>query len=127
MASKDILSRPPGSDAKPRPTAPAAAASAAEGSTIVPTKTASTNVDPELEARKKKIEQDEAAKVKEAEDKRAAEMKDNCLRARSQMASLESGIPIRRVNEKGEREVLDDAQRAAEMARAKEVIAATCK
>lgn len=131
VPSKDILSRPPGSEQKPRPVQPAATPSStasADGAASVPGKPGSAvNVDPELEARKKKVEQDEAAKVKEADEKRAAEMRENCQRARSQMASLESGMRITRVNEKGEREVLDDAQRAAETSRTREAIAANCK
>jgi Domain of unknown function (DUF4124) len=129
VPSKDILTRPPGSEPKARAAVPTAAASApADGAAPAPTKTAANNnVDPELEARKKKADQEEAAKVKEAEDKRAAEMRENCQRARSQMASLDSGMRITRVNEKGEREVLDDAQRAAETARTREAIAANCK
>jgi Domain of unknown function (DUF4124) len=126
----NILAKPPGADQKARPAAPTTptTTASADGAASAPAKpTGAVNVDPELEARKKKAEQDEAAKVKEAEDKRAAEMRENCQRARSQMASLESGMPIRRVNEKGEREVLDDAQRAAETARTREAIAANCK
>ena len=40
-------------------------------------------------------------------------MKDNCQRARSHMASLESGQRVASTNDKGEREILDDNQRAA--------------
>ena len=57
----------------------------------------------------------------------AAQRSENCNRARSHAAALDSGQRIARVNEKGEREVLDDKGRADEMRRAREVIASECK
>ena len=45
----------------------------------------------------------------------------------SAKATLESGMRMARVNDKGEREVLDDAQRAAELKRVNAIIASDCK
>lgn len=143
VPAKDILLKPAGADA-PRKSAPAAAdAGAAQGegspaanSANAPapgpaagkTATAATpGTDPELEARRKKLEQEAAAKRRQDEERNAATMKDNCARARNGMTSLESGQRISRTNDKGEREVLDDAQRAAEMTRTREIIAQNCK
>ncbi len=114
----DILQRPP-------PAAPRAAASAAVAASaplLVP-KTG----DAELEAKRKKAEQDEAAK-KSAEEQRIAVAKvDNCARARVQLKAIEDGQRMSRINAKGEREYLDDKGRAEETQRARNVIAADCK
>jgi hypothetical protein len=83
--------------------------------------------DPELEARLKRGEQERSAQQKE-EDKRVAAAKaENCARAREQIRTIDSGVRLSRVNDKGEREVLDDAQRAAEAQRARDVAAADCR
>ena len=69
----------------------------------------------------------EAAKKKAEEQKVAAARADNCKRARSAKADLDSGVRIARTNAKGEREVLDDAQRAAEQKRIAGIIQSDCK
>lgn len=43
------------------------------------------------------------------------------------LATLDSGMRMARLNDKGEREVLDDAQRAAELKRVNQIIAQDCK
>lgn len=101
--------------------APVAAQTAAQGAS------APVGQDKALEERKKKAEAAEAAKKKAEEAKLAAQRADNCKRARSAKASLDSGMRIARTNEKGEREILDDAQRAAEAKRIDEIIQADCK
>jgi hypothetical protein len=100
--------------------APAASAPAVE--TV-----AKAKVDPELEARKKKAEQEQTDKAKAEEEKVAQQRAENCKRARSHMASLDSGIRLSRVNDKGEREILDDKQRADEINRTRQVIASDCR
>ena len=119
-AESDILQRPRAGSAMARAAAPASAASAAP----LPAARAS---DPELEAKRKKAEQEAADKKKAEEDKIAAIRADNCSRAKAQMRTLDSGIRIARVNEKGEREILDDSARAAETRRAQSAIASDCK
>lgn len=52
---------------------------------------------------------------------------DNCARARDYARTVESGQRLTRTNERGEREFLDDGQRAAELRRAREVIASDCR
>ena len=88
---------------------------------------AKAKVDPELEARKKKSEQDQSDKLKAEEDKVAAQRAENCRRARSHMATLDSGIRLSRTNEKGEREILDDKQRADEINRTRQIISSDCR
>ena len=80
-----------------------------------------------LEEKKKQAEAAEAAKKKAEEQKIAAAKADNCKRAMNSKSSLDSGMRMARMNDKGEREVLDDAQRAAELKRVNAIIASDCK
>ena len=129
----DILARPNPSMRRAAPTSvtptpvapaagPASAASAAASGSEPRT------ADPELEAKRKKAESEAAAKIK-AEQERIAGLKlDNCSRARAQLTTLQSGIRLAQTNAKtGEREFLDDKQRADETRRVKDVIATDCK
>jgi len=99
---------------------PAASAPATEA-------VAKAKVDPELEARRKKTEADLQEKQKAEEVKIAAQRADNCKRARAYSDTLNSGIRVTRLNEKGEQEYLDDSQRAAEVQRARQAISSDCR
>jgi len=132
VTDKDILSRPaqraapvltlsPATSAS----APAAAAAASAAATAPPA--AATPLDRELEARKRAAEQQQAARQKAEEDRLAASREENCRRARSHAAALTSGQRIARFNAQGEQEVLDDAGRADELRRAREVITSDCR
>ena len=88
---------------------------------------AKAKVDPELEARRKKSETEQADKQKAEDVKVAAQRAENCQRAKSHMSSLDSGIRLSRTNEKGEREILDDKQRADEVQRTRQIIASDCR
>ena len=121
VPDKDILSRPT-PDAR-RTTAPAPAAPAAPSAAA----SAPSAMDKEVQARKRATEQEQAAKAKAEEERTAALRAENCRSARSHLASLESGQRIARTNDKGEREILDDAGRATELRRAREVIASDCR
>ena len=92
-----------------------------------PEAVAKAKIDPELEARKKKAEQEQVDKAKVEEEKVAAQRAENCRRARAHMSSLDSGIRLSRTNEKGEREILDDKQRAEEVARTRQIISSDCR
>lgn len=84
-------------------------------------------VDPELDKRRKAEEAEKAAKAKADDERRKAIQADNCTRARSAVATFESGQRVARVNEKGEREFMDDRQRNEELKRAKEVVGSECR
>jgi hypothetical protein len=120
VAEQDILQRP---TAQQRRLAAAPAASAASA----PGMAAPKGVDPELEAKRKKAEQEQVAKNKVEDDKLAAARAENCVRAKGHMKTLDDGIRIARTNEKGEREILDDKARAQEAKRTREIIATDCK
>ena len=125
VADKDILARP--SAAKPAPTRATPATAPASAAAKGPASPASAPLDRELEARKKAAELDKAAKLKAEEERVAAQRADNCRRARTQLSTLESGMRIARINDKGEREILDDQSRAEELRRAREITASDCR
>ena len=119
----DILQRPASTTSSRRPTPAAPPASAASAAPLAAPRAS----DPELEARRKKVEQEVADKKKAEEAKLTVTRADNCARAKEQMRTLDSGQRMARVNAKGEREVLDDAARAAEAQRTRNVMASECK
>jgi hypothetical protein len=122
--SKNILSAPPGgvtpppASLVPKPaSAPAdTAADAANESSLDKKKKA---------ADKEKADKDKADRA--ALDARNATVrKDNCERAQSSLRALQSGQRMARVNDKGEREYLDDATRASETKFAQDAVASNC-
>jgi hypothetical protein len=124
---QDILGRPSG----PRKgivqsTAPASAAS---GTGLLATAaSAPRSGDPELEAKRKKADADAAAKTRAEQEKIVTAKAENCTRAKAQLTTLDSGIRIARTNATtGEREFLDDKQRADEAKRTRDVISTDCK
>ena len=123
----DILSRPAAARSRVAVAASAPASGAAPAAQAASAALAPKTTDPELEARRKKAEAEQAAKTKAEEARVAAARVDNCRRAQSHMRTLDSGIRIARTNDKGEREILDDQQRAEEVRRTREVIAADCR
>ena len=125
-ADKDVMQRPSTSQQRKAAAAAAAAAAASSGaSAALPA--APKGVEPELEAKRRKAEQEQAAKTKADDDKAAATRVDNCTRAKAYARTLDEGMRISRTNAKGEREILDDRGRAEEVKRAKSVIASDCK
>ena len=131
IQEKDILKRPAGASrvaaavaVTPEATAPGAAASVPAAKASVPKL---SGKDTELEAKKKKAEDEEAAKKKAEAEKVAKTNADNCDRAKSGLATLQSGVRMSSVNAKGEREIYDDAKRASESKRAQDVIDSSCK
>lgn len=131
IPERDILQRP----AVPPSARPTAAATAPVSETGATAPAAPpprpSGVDPELEARRKAAEQEQAARQKEEQRQQevrlAQQRADNCARARESLRTLESGMRMARVNEKGERVVVDDQTRAAELERARRVIASDCR
>ena len=124
VAEQDILQRPHGATTqRPAPVAPGPAASAASAAPLAATRAS----DPELEARRKKADQEVLDKKKAEDAKITAAKAENCNRAKDQMRVIDSGQRMARVNQQGEREYLDDAARAAEAKRTREIMASECK
>ena len=121
--AKNIISGPPGGVAVPSSLSAASAASA-------PPSPAASSAMSALD--KKKAAADQAKAEKEKADRAAADAqnaavrKDNCARAQTALAGLQSGQRLARINDKGEREYLDDAARASETKHSQDVIAANC-
>ena len=108
--------------------APQAAAAAGPGNRgVAPGAPRPTGVDKELEAKTREAEDAEKAR-RAAEEQRVAQVRaDNCNRARQGKATFDSGMRVARINDKGEREVLDDQGRAAEQQRIQSTIDSDCK
>ncbi len=119
VADQDILQRPTSNQRRMAPAAPVAPAASAAS--------APKMVEPELEAKRRKAEQEQAARQKADEEKHAAARAENCARAKGYVRTLDDGIRITRTNAKGEREFLDDKARAEETKRARDIIASDCK
>jgi hypothetical protein len=141
VAEKDIIQRPgaaPKSATTPVPSAAAAGAAGAATASATPASGAARKAEPELEARRKRADEEVAARkkaedqaaaaAKKADDERIAAAKaDNCQRARGALRAIEDGQRIARTKPNGEREFLDDAQRAAEAQKMRGVVASDCK
>ncbi|HSI58467.1 MAG TPA: DUF4124 domain-containing protein [Ideonella sp.] len=112
------------------PAAPMAPADDDAAPAVLASAPAVSRADAELEAKRRKAQADLTAQAQakqRAEVERVAAQKaENCRRARSQQAGLESGVRIARPNDKGEREFLDDKGRAEELQRTREIVAANC-
>jgi hypothetical protein len=118
-----ILKAPRGQALAPDPAATAAAAPAAPGAGNLPKP---AGKDKALEERRKQLASADAEKKKAEETQVAALRADNCARAKQSKATYQAGGRIARVDDKGERQYLDDAQIAAEIKRMDEVIARDC-
>lgn len=117
VLEKDILKRPNVMATSPAPV-------------LAPQSSASTprpaGVDKELAEKKKKFEEAEKAKRQAEQDRGLKAKGENCARAKQARASLDSKWPIARVNEKGERELLDASARAAELQRVQSIMDSDC-
>jgi hypothetical protein len=82
--------------------------------------------DKDLEEKRKQLAAAEAEKKKAAEEQYAQQRADNCKRARTAKATYESGIRVARTNDKGEREILDDKDREADIKRLDSIIGRDC-
>ena len=133
VADKNIFKRPGGTR-----TAAAATKTAEPGAPVAPEAAASTpkspasaakgtGKDPELEKKKKQLETAEAGKAKVEADKQARLLAENCERAKKSKASYAAGTRIATTNAKGEREILGDTERAAEIKRIEAIMASDCK
>jgi len=121
VSEKQILKRPRGSMASTsKPVAEALTPSEAE-------KASAPSTDPELEKKKQAQTAEEEAKRKAEEEKRAQARASNCEKARKYDKALSQGYRVSRVNEKGEREFLDEQGIAAEVANTRSVMSSNCQ
>ena len=80
----------------------------------------------EAEYKKRQTERANAEKKANEEKTQQAQRRVDCERARSYLATLESGTRIVRTDNNGERSYLDDAQRESELVRAREAVNRSC-
>jgi len=80
----------------------------------------------EAEYKKRQMERAQAQQAQAEEREQQAQRQGDCERTRSYLATLESGTRIIRTGPDGERNYLDDAQRASERIRAQEIISRSC-
>ncbi len=80
----------------------------------------------EMEFRKRQQERAEGEKKVAEEQTKSAAKTAECERARGYMKSLEDGVRITKTDAAGNREFLDDAQRAAEAERTRKIIQSAC-
>ena len=119
---------PPGRKSQqiqPAPASPAAPATSQPGNP------AQTWSDQERDFRRRAIERDQAAekkRKKEDEERYRAEMRrERCLEAQRAVSALGESRPVYSINQKGEREYVDDDARPAAMQRAKQNVETYCK
>jgi hypothetical protein len=80
----------------------------------------------EMEFRKRQQERADAERKAQEEQTKSASKAAECERARGYLRVLEEGGRVARTDSSGNREFLDDAQRAAEVDRTKKVVQQTC-
>jgi hypothetical protein len=118
---------PAGADVRRRaaPSAAPAEAEEADGNESgdkpakVPPKVRESGVDPRLEARRKEEEARRQAEQRSRDEAERERLREACADMRRNLAALESGQRIARMNDAGEREFLSDEQRARDIERAR--------
>lgn len=131
---KNILKQPAARPAAPAPAADEAESSATDSTAApaaapqasTPQAAAPTAQDKALQEKLKKAEAEEAAKKKAEADRLAAQKAENCKRAISAKALLDSGQRIMQSDGKGGRSFMSPEQRAAETKRIEEVMRNDC-
>ncbi len=113
----DVMPAPPAKEAETKDTAKADAKADAP----------KTVADRDLEFKQRQKESAEAAKKADEETTKARAMKENCNSVRGNLAGLQGGGRAARINEKGEKTYIDDAQRQSEIAKTQGQIAQYCK
>ena len=126
--AKNIISGPPGGVAPAPVLTTATSASGATAATAA--NNAASSAESDLDKKKKTADRERVDKEKAdraaLEAKNAAVRKDNCSRAQAAQATIQSGQRMAKLNDKGEREVLDDAGRAEELKRTRDAITSNC-
>lgn len=89
--------------------------------------TPKTFAEKDMDFKKRQQETSEKAEKSEKEKAAAADKRENCDRAQKQLALLESGQRIATTDDKGERQIMEDAERDKEMERARRFVSESCK
>jgi hypothetical protein len=132
VKSTQILRQPATAPVAARPSAAqqAAPASTGEPPAVAEPKAAAnapkTLAEREMEFRKRQQERADAERKADEEQQKTAAKAAECERARGYLRSLEDGVRIARTDASGNREFLDDAQRASEIERTRKAVQSHC-
>jgi hypothetical protein len=85
-----------------------------------------SSADRELEFRKRRMERAETERKAAEETAKTRQAAAACEETRAELRTLESGMRVSRVNERGEREFIDDEQRAARIEAARKTSREHC-
>jgi len=122
-----ILSAPLAKPTAVLPVAPPAASSQAVNSGTSPAANSKADAaTKQLEEKKKQAEAAEKAKEKQEQLQAAAIKAENCNRAKTGLANLETGAPLRSMNSKGERVFMDENMRSQERSRLQQALNTNC-
>ena len=103
------------------------AAPNAEKAADSPAEAPKTTAERDMEFRKRQQEAREKAEKDAKEAKAARERQQNCELARRNLAALESGRPMGSLDASGNPQVMDSAQRAAELERNRAFVGDACR
>ncbi len=127
VPARDVLERPAPQDVNARAQAVGAAQNESSKPNAAVAKAETRSKESAPSAVPSKAEVEAGNQRKEMEEKNASAARDNCARARRSIATFDSGMRVATVNAAGEREVMEDKQRAAEVARLQEIANSNCK
>ena len=128
IKASQILRQPPAATAPTTSTTPPAAG-AAEDAAKSDAKAADapkTLAEREMEFRKRQQERVAAERKAQEEQQKSASKAADCERSRGYLRALEEGQRIARTDASGNREFLDDAQRAQELERTRKLVQSLC-
>ena len=80
----------------------------------------------DMEFKKRQQQKAEQAEKDAKEQKAAADKRENCERARRNLAALESNQPFTSIDDKGTPQVVDDTSRQQEIQRTRQIVAESC-
>lgn len=106
--------------------APAANTASKDGKGAAPKKGPLTTAEQDAEFRKRQLEAEKAREKDQKAEQQAQEKKENCARAKEQLAANESGQRIQRTNAQGERYFLDESQAKQETAKTRQLVSEWC-
>lgn len=111
-----------------QPTAAAAPADAEPGKPAAapPAPATKTWAERDAEFRKRQQERADGERKAQEEEQKSAQKAADCQRSRGYLKALEDGVRVTRTDAAGNREFLDDAQRAAEAERMRKAVADFC-
>lgn len=134
VPAKNIVRQPPAAAAGRARAAGGTAAAAADDAKAQPSAATPAAAAPapsvaarEIESRQRQQQLAEAEKKAASEEAQRAQVAENCERLRAYQRALEGGHRIGRINAAGEKEILGDAQRAAESERVRAQIEQQCR